>query len=324
MPIPQTTKIDPIFRKTLIRNYYYAEGMAVYEAYYLPLVETHEPARKELVDSGRHEDRPPTWVPFVFHCTTEDHIKEIFRQGALLPGKNGAVSFTEIPIGELDRMKYRHHSAAQIAIAFPRRYIQSLGLASVLYLKHNPAVRDALKANKSEYEKVAPFVDETGDVASFQEVRTTTPVQMEQAVWLLTTIIDGEDRPMVPDIDKFKAKYGRISQSFWHRSHQMGILGEWQFTKLAKDRRDVPVRFEFMGEHYWRKETTVKKELSVTLPVQKKKITFKMTDSAKHGAYTGPWRFIDVARSIARVLADTGEGLDRLLPYRLIQNILDL
>ena len=121
-------EINPIVRKTLIRSFYFAEAMAVYERYYQPLVETYGPAREELTDPGRQEDRPPTWVPLVFHCTTEHNIGQIFRDGVLQPSKNGAVAFAEIPIGELDRMKYRHHDKQQVAVGFPRRYIESLGL----------------------------------------------------------------------------------------------------------------------------------------------------------------------------------------------------
>ena len=65
----------------------------------------------------------------------------------------------------------------------------------------------------------------------------------------------------------------------------------------------------------------VKRELSVTLPVDEKKITFETTDLAKHAAYTGPWRFIDVARSITRVLVDAHEDLNDALQYRLIQDL---
>jgi hypothetical protein len=42
---PKVPMLDPIFRKTLIRHYYFAEAMAVYELYYQPLVETYQPAR---------------------------------------------------------------------------------------------------------------------------------------------------------------------------------------------------------------------------------------------------------------------------------------
>ena len=45
-----------------------------------------------LKDTGRHEDRPPTWVPLVFHCTTEDHIEGIFNDGTLTSEKGVVAS----------------------------------------------------------------------------------------------------------------------------------------------------------------------------------------------------------------------------------------
>jgi hypothetical protein len=77
--------IGPIPRRTLIRNFYFAEALAVYEQYYRPLVSIYGPAQKELIDPGRHEDRPPTWVPLVFHCTPEEHIEDIFASGEVRP-----------------------------------------------------------------------------------------------------------------------------------------------------------------------------------------------------------------------------------------------
>ena len=318
--------IDAILRKTLIRNFYFAEALAVYERYYRPLVSTYAPARKELIDRGRHDDRPPTWVPLIFHCTTEDRIKQIFASGKLQPNRRGTVSFTEIPIGELDRMIYRKPGAEQVAIGFPRQYIQSLGLTPVWYLKHNPEIRRVLDALKTrdltEYRKLSPFIDEVGDVSSFQEVRTTAPINIEEAVWMLTTNRDRDTLlPIIPDIDKFQAKHGRISQSYWHRSHQLGILSEWQFTVLTRNASGLPEKFKCIGEHYWRQEATQEKELSVTLPVDEKKIIFEVRELDNHTAYQGPWHFIDVARLIVKVLLEAGESLEDCLPYRFIRDV---
>ena len=174
--------MDSKLRRTLVREYYFAEALALYERFYLPLVSIYAPARKELTDPGRQADRPPTWVPLVFHCTTVDHMKKIFEDGCLKPSRRGAVSFTEIPIGELDRMKYRHHKKEQVAIGFPRKYIESLGLTPVWYLKHNPGLRETLKTLKErdqdQYEKISPFIDNDDDVSPFQEIRTTL-----QSIW---------------------------------------------------------------------------------------------------------------------------------------------
>jgi hypothetical protein len=326
--MPEAININPIVRKTLIRSFYFAEAMAVYERYYQPLIATFGPAREELTDPGRHEDRPPTWVPLVFHCTTEEKIRQMFQDGVVRPGKNGTVALTEIPIGELDRMKYRHHAEQQVAIGFPRQYIQSLGLTPAWYLKHNPEIVAVLRkweaTDPDGFGTLKPFIDDDDDVAPFQEIRTTAPVSIAEAVWLLTTIVDDNDDLIVPDIDKFKARHGGISQSFWHRGDQMEMLSEWQFTKLKKDANGVLVGFEFRGEYYWRKLTTQVAELSVMFPAHDRNITFEMTKLAEHEGFTGPWRFIDVARSIATVLAEAGEDVNTALRYRLIRDISSL
>lgn len=324
--MPDATKIDPLFRKSLIRHYYFAEAMAVYERFYQPLVSTYLPAQEELTDPGRQEDRPPTWVPLTFHCTTEENIGRIFREGLLRPGKNGTVAFTEIPIGELDRMKYRHHAKHQVAIGFPRRYVEALGLTPAWYLKHNPAIAAVLgkweARDPDAFGALKPFIEGDDDVAPFQEVRTTASVNIEEAVWLLTTNRNGESLPIIPDIDLFREKYGRISQSFWHRSHQMDILSEWQFTKLTKDERGVPVEFQFMGEYYWRKMTTETREISIKLPAHERGILFDVTKQEERKAFDGPFRFLDVARCIARTLREAGEDTDVALRYRLVRDIL--
>jgi hypothetical protein len=264
----------------------------------------------------------------VFHCTTEDHVKEIFAEGTLKPGKGGTVSFTEIPIGELDRMKYRHRGAKQVAIGFPRGYVQSLGLTPVWYLKHNPTILQALAVLKTSdpkgYKALLPFIDENDDVAPFQEVRTTSPVKIEKAVWILTTNRDDDLLPVIPDIDKFQAKHGRISKSYWHRSHQMEILSEWQFTRSKKNERGMLEEFQCFGEHYWRQEVTKEKELRVVLPAHQRKILFEVTQLEEHAGFEGPWRFIDVARSIVKALLVAGENIEDILPYRLIKDVASL
>jgi len=323
--MPQAANLEAIFRKSLIRHYYFAEAMAVYQRFYLPLVETLAQARNELQDPGRHQDRPPTWVPLVFHCTTADEIEQIIEDGVLRPGKNGAVSFTEIPIGELDRMKYRHHEKDQIAIGFPRKYIESLQLTPAWYLKHNPEIVKILAKwegqDPSGFARLKPYIDKNDDVSPFQEIRTAAQVNMEQAVWLLTTHRSKKGAPIVAGVKEFKAKFGRISKSYWHRSHQMGILEEWQFAKVVRSKRGAPVDFRFLGEHYWRKKTTERVPLSITLPAHSREIIFELTNQARPQAFEGPYRFLDVARVVKNTLAELGEDLDAALPHRLIANL---
>lgn len=54
----EMSEIDPRFCKSLIRQYYFAEPLAVYERSYQALVSTYHPAKQELTDPGRQEDRP--------------------------------------------------------------------------------------------------------------------------------------------------------------------------------------------------------------------------------------------------------------------------
>jgi len=236
----------------------------------------------------------------------------------------GYVSFTELPIGELDRMKFRKHAAAQVAIGFPRRYIETLGLTPVWYLKHDTTATNALArlrtADPSAYDVLASFIDEADDVSSFQEVRTTTAVPIAEAVWMLsTTRVDGY--PLIPDAAEFAARYGRIPTSFWHRSHQLGILDEGQFTTPVSNLAAAPAEFRIFGEHCWKREVRQRSELTISLPVHDADVVFEVADFAKHRQFEGPWRFIDIAQMLAQYLSNSGEDIDSVLSYRVIKNI---
>jgi|HubBroStandDraft_5_1064220.scaffolds.fasta_scaffold95437_2 hypothetical protein len=322
----KSPSINPALRRTLIRYYYFNEALAIYQQYYRPLVETYGRAQSEHKDRGRQEDRPLTWVPLVFHCTREDKIEAILTEGVLRPNERGVVSFTEIPIGELDRMKIRHHGKQQVAIGFPRQYIQSLGLAPVWYLKHNTEIQTALNVFKKSapeaFATLAPFIDEQKDVAAFLEVRTTKPVPIDQAVWILTTNRNHQTGELsIPGIDDFKRKHGPISRSYWHRSHQMGILTEGQFTKVSRTQDSKIEDFQTIGEHYWRKLDKESKELLVTYPVRKEKIIFDFTNREKQAEYEGPWRFIDIAKLIEELLHEAGVNVKSALSYRMIEKL---
>ena len=111
-----------------------------------------------------------------------------------------------------------------------------MGLAPVLYVKHNPSLQRAWEQieSKKDCEDILsavnvlePFVDKKGDVSAFQEVRTPGSVDMAQAVWVLTTHRDSKSGdPIIPGIDNFIRTHGKISRSFWHRTHQMDVLTE--------------------------------------------------------------------------------------------------
>jgi hypothetical protein len=67
----------------LVRYFYFSEALAIYELYYRPIVATSTKAQQELTDPDRQEDRPPTWVPLVFYCTTADRMGSIISDGML-------------------------------------------------------------------------------------------------------------------------------------------------------------------------------------------------------------------------------------------------
>lgn len=315
--------MDDLLLKYLVRSYYFAEAMTFYELYYDPLVSTYEPARTRLQDPGRQEDRPPTWVPIVFHCTTLELAPQIFESGFLKPGVNGTVSFTEIPIGELDRMKWRKGAAPQIAIGFPRRFIETLEFAPVLYLKHHPTLKKLLeKLSPSSRAQLTPFVDLDDDVAPFQEIRTTSPVAVEEAIWILTTFRQGDPpRPTIPSVEKFKEKYGPIAQSYWHRTHQLGLLHEWQYTRSTRNTNGELTEFRFIGEHYWKQQVVGERKVTISLPTHKRNLLVPTINRDLHSQYEGPWNFIDVAKLICGLITECGKSLTETLRYRLIKDI---
>jgi hypothetical protein len=234
-----------------------------------------------LIEPGRLADRPPTWVPLVFHCTTLDRVPAIVESGQIEPGRSGAISFSEAPIGELDRMKYRHHGADQVAFGYPRRFLETLGFAPVLYAKYDQPLRRALAAIRTRaadlYTDLAPFVEDASDVSPFQEIRTRSAVPLDGAVWILTTRRkENTQLPDVPGLKPFKAKFGRIATSYWHRTHQMEMLGEWQHLTLKTGSDGWPVEFEFIGEHYWEQRAAEVRSLTVMLPAHDRQLDFRL------------------------------------------------
>jgi hypothetical protein len=60
----------------------------------------------------------------------------------------------------------------------------------------------------------------------------------------------------------------------------------------------------------------------VNLPAGKTpNIFFEVTKLERQAAYQGPLRFVDVARSIAKILSDRGEKIMEILRYRLIEDL---
>ncbi len=313
--------MNPNLRQLLVRTYYLSEALAYYESYYAPMVQTvisHDLENKlrHLKQEGRSEDRPLTWVPLVFHCTTFQGFQEIVNSGIIRRSSGGYVSLTEMPPAELDRMKIRHRGEPQVAIAFPRRYIESIGFSSVLYLQYNEAVRNEFHANGVP-EFLKPFVELNDDLAAFQEIRTGKDIPIKEAVWLLTTETTSDSGPNIPAWKTFISKYGRIPKSDWHRTHQWEIFGEWQYVKISKNDEGSLDDFHSIGEFYWKQKCIRGKQISARTPKGKLTLVFAMRDESCARQFEGPYRHLDVARRAAELLLEDDSGCDNL-PHRLL------
>lgn len=295
--------------------------MAIYDNYYRPLVETFSPSRKRNANVNRSQDRPATNVPLVFHCTTFDDFEKIVDSGEIAPIKHSYISLTEIPIGELDRMKIRRGDEPQIAIGFPRFFMQAHGFAPVFYSKYQPefaAVIQTLFNENHEFEKqFGPYLEQNDDVGAFQEIRTLKSVPLENAVWLLSTERDDSRSPIIPKYDEFKDRFGDISRSFWHRSHQMGVLDEFQFIRFEYEKEEV-ANYSFKGEFYADQPPPDPNEYLVQLADSKRMLSFRSVEGSDTNNYPGPMRFIDVAHKIFDELSKVGK-VRELLPYRQIE-----
>lgn len=302
----------------LRRHYYFCEVMAYYEAYYRPISD-HLPEYSPSGLPGRGEDRPLAWVPIVFHCTKLDTFTQIVNEGWIKPNNKSAVSLTEIPIGELDRMKSRGKECEQIAIGFPRSYIQSINMAPVLYTKHHPALKKLLEENRKVLEELAPFLALDDDVSAFQEIRTLEKLDISKAVWLLTTKRSQSDDPEVPALAEYRRKWGRIPTSFWHRSHQFELLGEWQYLKESRDNGNKLTDVEMLGEHYWQKLSYEETKKVIQMPAGKNfELQFK-TRKADARLFDGPYNFFDLAGKFKILLQETTSN-SPALPYAIMKD----
>ena len=118
-------------------------------------------------------------------------------------------------------MNTRHHAEQQVAIGFPRQYIQSLGLTPAWYLKHNPEIVTVLRkweaSDPGAFGKVKPFIDEDEDVAPFQEIRTTGPVDIGTPFGYLRQLWMAKTVPLYQTCINSKPNMADMSESFWHQ-----------------------------------------------------------------------------------------------------------
>jgi hypothetical protein len=302
------------------RQYYLSEALAIYDAYYRPLVRTYPPAVHLEQSDCRSDDRPLATVPLVFHCTTQDKFRDIVETGSINPGKNNSVSFTEIPIGELDRMRIRFSDEElQVAIAFPRRYIENLAVAPVLYLKHHPSLQEKLRQIIKQEPSIEPFIELSDDVSAFQELRTMEKVDIQNAVWLLTTTRDKDKTLKLNGLEEYRNKYGGIPISYWHRTHQIGILGEMRYLTIHNNKSGKLEKFECKGEFYADRDPF---SFSVTLPEGRThEINLRSVQKSKSSINTeGPMYDIDIAYLILSIIKSNALNVDNELRYRQIEH----
>lgn len=206
----------------LRRLFYFYESLALYEVYYDRL---HETLGKQP-QPGREEDRPITWVPLVFHCTTFKALTAIMETGVIRPGKDKSyVSFTEVPITELHRLRSLGDRVSEVAIGFPRVRMEALGLFQPAYLKH--ASKDIKKAF---CRLPSGYVELKQDLGALNEVRMPSNVPFSEAVYILSTVGDEEtclDNPILR-----RCMNTGIACSYWHPEHQKEMVKEATFRTL--------------------------------------------------------------------------------------------
>lgn len=226
-----------------LRLYRFYEAMALYDLYYDRLAVALE--AKEARPSVTDEDRPITWVPLIFHCTSFAALEQIHTDGFVRPSPDTSyVSLTELPIDELARLRGLGARVADVAIGFPRSVLENQGLFQPAYLKHSsPQVKEALK--------LAPpgYVELDDDLGALHEVRVPGNIALSDAVWILSSARDPETGEL-NDPRLKKCSDDGIALSYWHPSHQRGIIQEPSYRLHEFDAAGNLDKVTCRGEHY--------------------------------------------------------------------------
>jgi hypothetical protein len=309
----------------LQRLYYFAEAMAFYEVYYSPVLEStaDEKLRYAVNNPLRAKDQPLTWVPIIWHATSLEKFEKIVQSGEI----KGPVSLTELPIGEIDRIRLRMKTNDQMAIGFPRRFLESKGIAPVIYTKHSSALSEVI----DKYPEVAKALDylleRKDDTASFLEIRTKQNLSISNAVWFLTPHTkdpNGVDRLWLPGLEAFQEKWGRISLSLWDRQSLLSVLHGWQFLEQRRDSDGTLEEAVFVGQKWWARHSYKQETYKVTMPAGRHaKILFDVHKDELPFRHEGPLRYIDIARRFKRLLREVEGGAPKL-PYAIIPDLPDL
>jgi hypothetical protein len=226
----------------LLRRYRCHEALALYDAYYERM------ANLKGSNESLGDDLPIAWVPIIFHCTYFDSFKKILEDGFISPGRGKeCVSFTDLSVVELTRFRTLRKKPFEVAIGFPRASLEVKGLFQPAYLKHaSDAVKERFKDLPSGY------VELDDDLGALHEVRVPGNVSINDAVWVLTSDRYKETKiPGIPGVDSNKMR--GLSVSFWHPSHQAGMIREPVFRMVTWDKEGKLTSLKTCGKHYMTK-----------------------------------------------------------------------
>lgn len=304
------------FEKCL-RLYRFYEALALYDLYY----DRVDAAVERDVPSVMAQDRPLTWVPLVFHCTNLKSLQGILEDGFIHPGSDKTyVSFTELPVAELTRMRILGPRTREIAIGFPRALLETRGLFQPAYLMHLP------EEIRKQFEGLPPgYVESGDDLGALHEVRINGKISLDDAVWILSSIRNETTGKLDhPILEQCKSR--GIALSFWHSTHQEGMLQEPVYRKETRNAGGDIESVNCSGAHYFLKDLvsvgidsslvdTIRQEAKipsgnfqeceVSLPVGKNfNLNFPSFASAKSypNGWTGPYSNIEMAGYFHRLI----------------------
>jgi hypothetical protein len=283
------------------RLFRFYEASALYELYY-----------RKLDDSlGRNstpaleEDRPLTWVPLVFHCTTLKALAGILCDGKIHLGEDKTyVSLTELPIVDLSRLRSLGGRVSEVAIGFPRVVLEAKGLFQPAYLIHaSNAVKDAFRNLPSVY------VELDDDLGALHEVRMPGSIPLDDAVYILSSVRDEQTEEFNHPVLRACMDRG-FAISFWHPDDQREMIQEPTFRKETRVQNGCLISFDSRGEYYlpqsakrefaaFKPKRTQEIEKRVILPVGKSfNLRFPSTAhlaKTSSDGWIGPFTKIDMA-----------------------------
>lgn len=232
-------KPETITFEKLLRLYYFYEALALYDAYY----ERASDLNPKYAPIGDALDM--AWVPLVFHCTYFERLKRILKDGEIRPGKGKSyIALTELSITELTRFQSLRPKPFEVAIGFPRSLLESKGLFQPAYLKHST------QEVKERFREALPgYIELDDDLGALHEVRLPGSLSVDDAVWVLSSKRNETTKKF--DLPELKLVSDReLPLSFWHPSHQEGLIREPVFRKVNKNAQGIIISLKCCGKYY--------------------------------------------------------------------------